>query len=86
METFSFSPPIIFVEEGNWLLAVISFEATNSVFNITNENNSFSFVIPGHRNSKSAEKTINELNILLERRSHNDIELHVEQVRKTGEF
>ena len=85
METFSFSPPIILVE-GKWLLAVIFFEATNSVSNITNENNSFSFIIPGHRNSKSAEKTITEINILLELRSHNDIELHVEQVRKKGDF
>ena len=34
METFSFSPPINLVEEGKWLIAVTSFEATNSVFNI----------------------------------------------------
>ena len=42
MQTFSFSPPINLVEDGKWLLGVISFECTNSVFNITNENNSFS--------------------------------------------
>ena len=41
MQTFSFNPPLILVEEGKWLLAVSSFECTNSVFNITNENNSF---------------------------------------------
>ena len=35
METFFFSPPNNLVEEGKWLLAVTSFEATNSAFNIT---------------------------------------------------
>ena len=48
METFSFIHPINLVEEGKWLLGVTSFECTNSVFNITNENNSFSITIPGH--------------------------------------
>ena len=48
MQTFSFNPPINSVEEGKWLLAVSSFEATNSVFNITNENNTFSITTPGH--------------------------------------
>ena len=33
MKTFSFSTPINLCEEGKRLLAVISFEATNSVFN-----------------------------------------------------
>ena len=47
-QTFSFNPPIILVEEGKLLLAVSSSECTNSVFNISNENNSFSFTIPGH--------------------------------------
>ena len=84
VETFSFSPPIKLSEEGKWLLAVTSFEATNSVFNITKENNSFSITTPRHCNSKSAEKTIEELNKLLELRSENDIELHVEQIRKKG--
>ena len=83
METFSFSPPINLSEEGNWLLAVTSFETTNSVFNITNENNSFSITIPGHWTSKSAEKTI-EINKLLELRSQNDFELHVEELNKRG--
>ena len=32
LETFSFSPPINLAEEGKWLLAVTSFEATISVF------------------------------------------------------
>ena len=32
MQIFSFSPPTNLVEEGKWLIAVTSFEATNSVF------------------------------------------------------
>ena len=81
-QTYSFNPPISLSEEGKWLLAVTFFECTNSVFSTTNENNSFSITIPGHWNSKSAEKTIDELNKLLELRSQNGIVLHVEQVRK----
>ena len=81
METFSFNPPINLIEEGKWLLGVTSFECTNSVFNITNENNSFSITIPGHWETKSAEKTIQELNELIELRS---LELHVKEVRKRG--
>ena len=83
-QTFSFNPPINLLEQGRWLLGVSSFECTNSVFNITNENNSFSIIVPGHYETESAEKTINELNKLLELRSQNGIELHVEQVRKKG--
>ena len=81
MESFSFNPPITLIEEGKWLLGLTSFECTNSVFNITIENNSFSFTIPGHWDYKSAEKTIDELNNLLELRS---LELHVKEVRKRG--
>ena len=84
MQTFSFNPSINLVEEGKWLIAVSSFECTNSVFNITNENNSFSIIIPGHYQNKSDEETIDELNKLLELRSQNGIDLHVEQVRKKG--
>ena len=80
-QTFSFSPPINLVEEDKWLLAVSSFECTNSVFNITNENNSFSINIPGHYQNESDEKTFNDLNKLLELKS---LELHVDQVRKRG--
>ena len=40
-QTFSFNQPINLIEEDKWLLAVSSLECTNSVFNITNENNSF---------------------------------------------
>ena len=84
MENYSFSPPIKLVEEGRWLLAVTSFELANSVFNITNENNSFPITIPGHWNSKSAEKTFDELYKLFQLRSQNDIDSHVQEVRKRG--
>ena len=81
MQTFSFNPSINLLEEGKCLLPVSSFECTNSVFNINNENNSFSIIIPGHYRTESAEKTIDELNKLIELRS---LELHVEEVRKRG--
>ena len=81
MQTFSFNPPIKLVEEGKWLLAVSSLECTNSVFHITNENNPFSVIIPGHYQNKSEEKSINDLNKLLELKS---LELHVEEVKKGG--
>ena len=78
--TFSFNPPINLVEKGKWLLGVTSLECTNSVFNITNGNNSFSFIIPGHYQTDFAEKMISDLNNLLEPKS---LELNVE-VRKKG--
>ena len=81
MQTFSFNPPINLVEEDRWLLAVSSFECTNSVFNITNENNSFSIILPGHYQNKSDEETIADLNKLLELKS---LELHVNEVKKRG--
>ena len=81
MQTFSFNPPINLVEEGKWLLGVSSFDCTNSGFNITNENNSFSIIIPGHWETEFAEKIIDEVNRLLELRS---LELHVNEVRKRG--
>ena len=81
MQTFSFNPSINLVEEGKWLLGVSSFECTNSVFNITNENNSFSIITPGHYETEFAEKMINDLNKLLELMS---LELHVQEVRKRG--
>ena len=81
MQTFSFNAPINLVEEGKRLLAVSSFECTNSVFNITNENNSFSIIIPGHYQTEFAGKMINDLKNLLELKS---LELRVEEVRKRG--
>ena len=48
METFSFSPPMNLSGERKLLPAVTYFEATNSVFNITDENNSFSIGTPDY--------------------------------------
>ena len=81
MQTFSFNPPIKLIEEDKWLLAVSSFECTNSVFNITDENNSISIIIPGHYQNKIDEKTIDNVNNLLELKS---LKLHVEEVKKRG--
>ena len=81
MQTFSFNPPINLFEEDKWLLAVSSLERTNSVFNKTDENKSFSIVIPAHWESEFAEKFIDEVNRLLELRS---LELHVNEVRRRG--
>ena len=61
-----------------------SFEATNSVINITDENKSFLISTPGHWNSKPAQKTIDELNDLLELRFKNDIELHTKRKKEKG--
>ena len=73
-------------EEGQCLLGVTSFEATNSLFNITDENNSFSISIPGRwRTPKYLEdRIIDKLKNLLKLRSQIDIKLHVEEVRKRG--
>ena len=81
MQTFSFNPPINLFKEGKCLLAVSLLECTNSVYNITKENNSFSIIIPGHYQTESAEKTIDKLNKLLEIRS---LELYVRRVEKRG--
>ena len=80
-QTFSFNPPTNLVEEGKWLLGVTLFDCTNSVFSITNENISFSIIIPGHYQTESAEKIFDELNKLLELTS---LEMHVNEVRKRG--
>ena len=84
MQTFSFDPAINLVEEGNWLLAVTLFDCTNSVFNKTEENNSFSIIIPGQHKTESDEKSIDEINKLLDRKPQNNIVLHVREVRKRG--
>ena len=69
MQSFSFNPPINFLEEGKWLLGVSSLECTNSVFNKTNENNSYSIIIPGHYQTEFDGKMINDPNKLLEPKS-----------------
>ena len=58
-----------------------SLECKNSVFNITNEKYSFSIIIPGQYQTEIAEKFIDDLYKLLELKS---FELHVKEVRKTG--
>ena len=82
--TFSFYPPINSVEEGKWLLGVTSLDCTNSVFNITDENNSFSINLRGHWNSNLAERTYYKLNNFLDLESRNNIDLHVKEVIKRG--
>ena len=84
MELFSFTPPITLSEERNWLLARTSFELTNSVFIMSDENKSFSISTPGNCNTEDGEELINKVNKLLKLRSENDIELHVEEIRKRG--
>ena len=80
-QTFLFSLPINLVEEGKWLLRVTSLECTNSVFKITDGNNSFSIILLGHYQTEFAEEIIQELNKLLELAS---LELHVKEVRIRG--
>ena len=79
VQTFSFNPQTNLIKEGKWLLAVSSFECKNSVFNKTNEKNSFSIIIPGHYKTEFAKKVINDLKKLIELRS---FELLMEEVRK----
>ena len=80
-QTFPFNPPIKLVEEAKWLLGVTLFDCTNSVFNIADENNSFSIIIPGHYQTESGEKTTDQLNKILDLKS---LDLHVQEVRKIG--
>ena len=56
-----------------------SLYCTNSVFIITDENNSLSISVPGHWETESDERTFDELNEKLELRS---LDLHVKEVRK----
>ena len=58
-----------------------SLECRNSVFILTNGNNSFLITLLGHWQTKSDGKTIDELNNLLELRS---LDIHVKEVRKRG--
>ena len=66
------------------LIAVTSFEATNSVHNITDKKTSFSISSPSYWFPVSGEEFINKLNKLLELTSQNDIELHGEEFEKRG--
>ena len=60
-QTFSFNPQINIVEEAKWLPAKTTFEATNSVFNITHESNRFAITIEGHWSSRGGAETIHKL-------------------------
>ena len=82
MEPFSFSPPLNLAEESKVLLAVTSFEATISVCNISNENNSVSITIPGYCSSRGGTETINVLRELLRLKEQNVMEILVEEVRR----
>ena len=83
-KTFSFSSPLNLSEKGKCLLAVTSFEPTNPVFEINDENNSFSDTTPGYWSSRGGAEIINKLQELLEMRHNSDVELHVEDFRKRG--
>ena len=64
-----------------------SFEATNSLCFITDENKRFSISVTGHWRIPNylEDGNIDKLKNLLKLRSQNDIELHVEEVRKSGD-
>ena len=64
------------------VIAVTSFEATNSVFNITDKNTSFSISSPSYWIPVGGEELINKLKKLLELRSQKDNELHGEEFEK----
>ena len=84
METFSLSSPINLGEASKWLLAVTFFEATNSIYNITDEDISFATIIECHWFSKGGVETFTKLQTLLQLRSKNENKLHIEEVRKKG--
>ena len=63
-----------------------SFEAMNSVFNVSHENKSFSIGIPGRWRILNYLEVgiIDKLKDLLKHRSANHFELHVKEVKKGG--
>ena len=86
MHVFSFSPPINLVEEGKRLLRVTSFACTNSVFKLTAKPIARQSLYQDIGKPSLLKKTIDELNKLLDLRSQNEFELHVQQVRKKVHF
>ena len=66
------------------VIAVTSFEATNSVLNITVKNTSFSFLSPSYWNPVGGKEPNNKLKKILEVRSQNDIQLHGKCFEKRG--
>ena len=81
-KTFSFNTPLNTSKEKR-LLVVTSFEEKNSVFNKTDENNSFP-INTRTMDSRRWLKNINKLKETLELRSQSDIELHVKGIEKRG--
>ena len=67
-QTSSFNPPLNFSEGGKLLLSVTSFEEVNSLFSITDKNNSFLITIEGHSSSRGGAETINKIQRLLQLR------------------
>ena len=86
MQTFTFSSTINVFEEAEWLVAVTSFEAINSVLIITDENNSLSISITNcwRNHNHLEEQFMDKLKKLLKLRSENNVDWHVEEVRKRG--
>ena len=82
MEAFSFNPPINLSVEGKWLIAVTTFEATNSVINMSNGDKSYSISTPSFWNPKGVEETINKRENYSDFRSQNDIEWHLKEVER----
>ena len=60
MDTLRVSPQTSLTEEGKRLLAVTSFDVTNSVFNIADENQSFSISTPGYTSDPESVYKLNE--------------------------
>ena len=84
MHTFSFNSPIKISDEGKWLLAVTSFEATITVFKRADENNSFEIIKPGSWKIPSCleDNVVDKLKNLRKPKHENNIELQVLEVRK----
>ena len=61
-----------------------TFEATKTVFITTDENNTFPVFTPGHWFTRGGAETSNKLQKLLQLRSQNDLQLHVNEVKKKG--
>ena len=80
-QIIAFNPPVNLLEEGKWLLGLSSLDCTNSVFSISDENNSFSIKIPGHWETEFHRKTFAKIDELIQLRS---LELHVKEARKRG--
>ena len=59
-----------------------SFETTNSVFNITDENKSFLITTRNYWIPEGSEKIVDKLKEMLELRSQNDIELYVKEIEE----